>query len=453
MNHLLEVHLPTLWRVARKNGWTAYLVGGFPRDQILGISSDEADVVALEGRGVDLARAFAAEVGGGQPMIFPRFGTAHFRTPNGALFEFVSARSERYTQDTRKPEVATAEIAADVWRRDFTVNTLLLDADNKLIDLTGMGISDLNAKVLRTPSDPASAFDEDPLRMLRAARFVAQLGLLPADGLALAISRKAERIKPPVVSVERVTEELKRLLRARHPEPGLRLAMDTGILGQLIPELESCRGIGIGGYHDRDVWEHTVAVVDGSPADLVTRLAALLHDIAKPVTQDPLGQRPLFKDHERVGAQMAEAIVHRLRFSTDECRRVRRLVELHLRPVFLEPSAKDAAVRRLMRAADEDLGRLMDLAQADIEASAYPDIDKTRRLRARMEELGQQRVRQLACPLNGHELMGLAGLPAGPWIHRAKQAILEAIIEDEIGDTKADALTYLSSHPELLESR
>ena len=451
MNDRVRAHLPELRRVASECGYTAYVVGGYPRDVQLGVDVTEADVVVEDGHGVDLARSFSAAVGGAPPIIFERFGTAQVRLRDGSLFEFVSARSESYRPDSRKPMVQPAGIKADIWRRDFTINTLLLDMSGQTTDPTGLALEDIRARLIRTPADPQMAFADDPLRMLRAARFMAQLGFDLEEGTAAAIGAQAHRIRPPVVSVERINMELRKLLTSEHPAQGLQAMMRHGLVAELLPELEACRGIGKGGYHDRDVWDHTVAVVAGVPADLITRMAALLHDVGKPVTLAPAGLRPMFKDHERVGAAMAEQIMRRLRFSTDETQRVSRLVALHLRPAFLEPSAGDAAVRRIIRAAGSDLGSLMDLANADVAASAYPDRDKVARLRRRMADIGVDKVTQMRSPLNGHELMALAGRGPGPWLGRAQTALLEALVDGLIDATKESAGDYLRLHPELLE--
>ena len=324
-------------------------------------------------------------------------------------------------------------LAEDVWRRDFTVNALCQSLDGEVIDITGLGITDLLAGVLRTPLDPAETFAEDPLRMYRAARFVARLGFALAPGTIEAMRAQAARTS--ILSIERVSDELRRMLVAPYPSAGIAVLRDGGLLELVLPELVAAIGIEQGGYHTDDVYGHTLATVDAAPADLVTRTAALLHDIAKPPTHAVAADgRHTFYDHPQIGADMARAILTRWRFSNDEINDVSQLVRLHLRPIqYDRESFGDAAVRRLIRDAGPLRARMLDLARAD---TRRPPIRPSRS--STSSTSGWHGSTPAAwCPrwptrCSGEELMAMAGRGPGPWVGRAKAAIREAVIEGTI---------------------
>lgn len=448
----LEDLLESIDAAARILEVEAYLVGGFVRDRLLGgAHGKDIDLVTVGMDPMPLLAAVASHFGWHPPERFERFGTAQIR--GGAwIVEGVRARAERYDPESRKPDVRPGTLVEDVRRRDFTVNALCQSFDGEIIDITGQGVSDLLAGVLRTPLDPAETFAEDPLRMYRAARFVARLGFRLAPGTIDAMREQASRSS--ILSVERVSDEIRRLLVAPHPGAGIAVLRDGGLLDLVLPELLAGIGVEQGGYHTHDVYGHTIGTVDAAPPDLVTRTAALLHDIAKPVTHvvAPDG-RHTFYDHPQIGAEMARTILTRWRYSNDEISDVSRMVRLHLRPIqYDRESFSDTAVRRLIRDAGTLRGKLLDLARADTKASAYPTLEELDELEQRMARLDAGGVvSAMADPLSGDDLMALAGRGPGPWVGLAKAAIREAVIDGTIppGD-HALAHAWVEAHPEIL---
>jgi poly(A) polymerase len=449
--------LETLGDVAARLGVEAYLVGGFVRDRLLGrpLGKDIDLVTVGAGDGaVDLLAGLARGFGWSRPQQFERFGTVQVRG-DGFIVEAVRARRERYDPGSRKPDVEPGTLEEDIRRRDFTVNALAQDFHGRVIDLTRRGLEDLHAGVLRTPLDPSDTFDEDPLRMFRGARFVAQLGFTLADGVVEAMRAQAHRARPPTVSVERIRDELARLLTSPHPRAGMEVLREGGLLAQVLPELEAMIGVEQSGWHCYDVHDHTMHALDHSPPDLVTRLAVLLHDVGKPPTHAVAEDgRHTFHDHPTLGAEMAEGILERLRFSGDEIRDVATLVRLHLRPIqYTRDTHGDAAVRRLIRAAGPLRERMLDVARADTLASSYPGTAGIDELARRMDLLDQDGgFSRPVPPLDGHTIMRIAGRGPGPWIGRVQAALTEAMLDGEFppGDAAA-AEAWLRAHPELLE--
>ena len=448
----IEAVLEAIAAAAGTLGVEVYLVGGFVRDRLLGKElTKDVDLVTVGADPMPLLAAVASGFGWHPPERFERFGTAQIRG-GPFVIEGVRARAERYDPDSRNPDVRPGTLEEDVLRRDFTVNALCQTLDGAVIDITGMGIADLRAGVLRTPLDPAETFSEDPLRMYRAARFVARLGFALAPGTIEAMRAQAGRTS--ILSVERVSDELRRLLVAPHPRAGLEVLRDAGLLGLVLPELVAAIGVEQSGFHTHDVYEHSVIAVDKAPADLVTRTAVLLHDIGKPLTHALADDgRHTFYDHAQVGAEMARKILTRWRFSNDEIAVVSALVRLHLRPIQYDPGTfSDAAVRRMIRDAGELRSKLLDVARADTLASAYPtlaEIDELEQRMARLDAGGA--VSALQDPLNGEALMRIAGRGPGPWVGRVKAALRDAVIDGNImpGDEHA-ARAWLDEHRELL---
>jgi poly(A) polymerase len=450
----LEDVLEALGRAARSLGVEAYLVGGFVRDRLLGgRQGKDIDLVTVGSDPMPLLGAVAAGFGWHPPERFERFGTAQIR--GGAyIVEGVRARAERYDPESRKPDVRPGTLVEDVWRRDFTVNALCQTLDGEVLDITGQGLADLIAGVLRTPLDPAETFAEDPLRMYRAARFVARLGFTLAPGSIEAMRAQAARTS--ILSVERVSDEIRRMLVAPHPGAGIAVLRDAGLLDLVLPELTAAIGIEQGGFHTHDVYGHTLLTVDKTSPDLVTRTAALLHDIAKPPTHLIAEDgRHTFYDHPQIGADMARAILTRWRFSNDEIDDVSQLVRLHLRPIQYDRAAfSDAAVRRMIRDAGRLRAKMLDLARADTRASAYPTVEELDELEERMARLDAGGVvSAMADPLTGDELMRITGRGPGPWVGRTKAAIREAILEGTIvpGDAEA-ARVWFDAHREILSA-
>ena len=444
--------LDVLAQAASRAGVEAYLVGGFVRDRLLGLGDGkDIDIVCVGDDGVGMLQEVARAFGWSRPQRFEHFGTAQVRG-DGFIVESVRARAERYDPDSRRPSVRPGTLEEDVWRRDFTVNTLCQAFDGRLIDVTGRGLADLRDGVLRTPLDPGETFAEDPLRMFRAARFAARLSLTPAPGLLEAMRTDAQRWS--ILSVERIAEELRGLLVAERPSRGLELLREGGVLAAALPELAAMVGVEQSGHHLWDVWGHTVRAVDLSAARLRVRLATLLHDVGKPPCHSvaPDG-RHTFHDHPGVGADMAARILERLRFPNDTVREVATLVRLHLRPIQYQPEThSDAAVRRLVRDAGELRTDLLEVARADTRASGYPDTDAIEELEARMARLDAGgAVSRLRSPLDGNALQRIYGRGPGRWIGGLQAALEEAVLRGEVppGDPGA-AEAWLRSHPEVV---
>jgi poly(A) polymerase len=436
--------LRLLKRASADLGVRAWVVGGYVRDKILGRPHDNPDVVVEGGDALKVAERFAELAGAEPPVTFERFGTAQVTLP-GRLVEFVTARAESYAPDSRKPDVRPATLEEDLRRRDFTVNTLLMDFDGKIHDLLG-GRKDLDARILRTPADPRRTFADDPLRMLRAVRFACQLGFELAPDLLPAMRAMKIRLAPPVISVERMADELRRMLTSERPLLAIEL-LDAGeLLETILPEVAACKGVTQTGYHTHDVYGHTLLVVEHVPDDLPLRLAALFHDVGKPSTATPDGA---FTGHEIVGAKMARSALERLRFSQKEIEIVVQLVRLHLRPVYYLSEWTDGAVARLARDAGAQLDRLMALARADLAASAYPEPEKLDELQARIDAVLRERPSRLTPLVTGEDVMRVRGMGPGPEVGRIKQRLQELVIDGEVTPTREAALEYLASHPEL----
>jgi len=425
-------------------GVRAWIVGGYVRDKLLGRPHPNPDVVVVVGDALKLAEHFAELAKAEPPVTFERYGTAQVTLP-GHLVEFVTARAESYAPDSRKPDVRSATLDEDLRRRDFTINTLLMDLDGKIHDPLG-GRADLDARILRTPTDPVRTFADDPLRMLRAIRFASELGFELAPDLLPAMQEMKGRLAPPVISVERTADELRRMLTSERPQLALELLDASGLLEVILPEVAACKGVAQSGYHTHDVYGHTLLTVERVPADLVVRMAALFHDVGKPSTATPDGA---FTGHETVGAAMAKSALERLRFSQKEVEAVVLLVRLHLRPVYYRSEWSDGAVRRLARDAGEQLDRLMALARADVAASAYPEPEKLDQLQTRIEAVLHERPSRLAPVVTGEEVMRVRGIGPGPDVGRIKQRLQELVIDGEIAPTREAVLEYLASHPDL----
>jgi len=430
-----------------------YLVGGFVRDRLLGREVKDIDLLAVGDDGTRVLADIARRFDWAPPQRFERFGTGQVRG-GGFVVEVVRARAESYDASSRKPDVRPGTLAEDIWRRDFTVNALCQTLDGRIIDVTGRGLDDLRHHVLRTPLDPEQTFSEDPLRMFRAARFAAQLGFTTAPGLTAAMSRMARRSE--ILSAERVAEELRRLLTSEHPRAGLEVLRDGGLLAVWLPELESMVGVEQGGFHIYDVFDHSAHTVAGVSPDLLTRLAALLHDVGKPPTHaiDEHGKHT-FYDHAGVGATMATDLLSRLRFSNEEIAATALLVRHHLRPIQYQPKGwGDAAVRRLVRDIGDQRNRLLELARADTHASSFPDTDAIDELEQRMARLDAGgAVSHLRAPVDGNEIVRLAGgRRPGPWVGRVQRAVEEAVIDGAVPPGDADAARrWLEEHRDLFE--
>jgi putative nucleotidyltransferase with HDIG domain len=437
---------PVLKASAGALGARAFVVGGYVRDRLLGRRQPDIDVV-VEGDALKLAEEFAARAGTRPPVVFERFGTAQVRWGD-RLLEFASTRLESYAPDSRKPAVRPASLEEDLRRRDFTVNALLMDFDGHVLDPLGTGLADLDARLLRTPDDPTRTFADDPLRMLRGIRLAAQLDFQLDPPLLPAIRQLRDRARPPKLSVERATDELRKLLAGPRPRIALELLDEAGLLEILLPEVVAGKGVEQRGYHTHDVFGHTLLTVEKTPGDLITRLAALFHDAGKPRTAAPDGS---FLGHEKVGAEIARETLQRLRFSNEEVDRVAHLVRLHLRPVYYESDWSDGAVRRLIRDAGPDLDRLLDLARADLAASAYDRPEKIDELGRRVQHLTAEQPSRFRVPVSGEDVMRELSLAPGPAVGRVKRRLDDLVLEGTLAPERDGLLEYLRHHPELAE--
>lgn len=439
-----DAAFPILKEVTRDLNVRAWAVGGYVRDRLLERQNPDLDVVVEGGDALAVAERFARRTRSRRPALFPRFGTAQV-TWRDRLIEFAGARAESYAPDSRKPQVRPATLEEDLRRRDFTVNALLMDLDGGVHDPLG-GLVDLERRLLRTPRDPYETFSDDPLRMLRAIRFAAQLDFQLDDALLPAIRKLRKRARPPVLSVERVNEELRKMLTSERPRRALELLDASGLMEVLLPEVFACHGVEQGGWHTHDVYGHTLEAVEHTPADLLLRLAALFHDVGKPPTATPDGA---FHGHHEVGAQMTHEALTRLRFSNAEVDAVSRLVRLHLRPVFYGSEWGDGAVRRLARDAGDLLWPLLTLARADIAASAYPHPEKIDELEARLRSVLSETPSRMRIPITGRDIMAARGLPPGPEVGRIKVRLEELVIEGALPPDRQSLLDYLRREADL----
>jgi poly(A) polymerase len=425
-----------------------YLVGGAVRDALLGRpESDDFDLVT-SGNAIELANHLhAVGLALHVPAVYAQFGTARVTLPDATL-ELITARKESYRGESRKPTATAATYLEDALRRDFTVNTLRADLrDGTVVDTLGSAREDLRARVLRTPKDARATFSEDPLRMLRAVRFRHKLEFEYGEGVSESIRESASRLS--VISAERVRDELNKMLIGPHPDLAFADLMRSQLLHHWIPEFEAMVGVEQGSFHFLDVWNHTLLVLKNLPtsASLNLRWAALLHDVAKPVTRTLDGDgRVRFLDHETVGAEMARDILSRLRFSERDTDEISAWVRGHMRIGSAQIFTPTAA-RRLVRDFGDQTLPLLDLVEADASALRpgvrVVDIQAVRSLvRSTLEITPKE---SLQSPLSGAEIMGVTGLGPGKQVGQIKAQLSIAVVNGEIppGD-KAAAIAFLA---------
>ena len=426
-------------RVVDRMGVEAYVVGGYVRDYYLYRPSSDIDVVVV-GSGVAVAEELGKELGA-KVTIFKTYGTAMLRWRDTEV-EFVGARKESYTPESRNPQVEPGTLEDDQRRRDFTINAMAWsvngDTFGELVDPFG-GMEDLEDCIIRTPCEPDKTFSDDPLRMMRAVRFASQLGFDIDDETFDGICRQAERIK--IITKERINVELNKILASPVPSIGLTLMHNSGLLEYVLPELERMSGIERRGKHaHKDNFEHTMKVLDNVAKrtdDLWVRWAALLHDIGKPTTKayDPK-HGWTFHQHEVVGSKMVPQIFRRLKLPMNEPMRfVQKLVFLHMRPIVLsEDLVTDSAVRRLLFEAGDDIEKLMTLCEADItsgiDAKVKQFLKNFQLVRAKMQDLEERdRVRNFQPPITGDIIMKTYNLPPCSAIGEIKEVIKNAILD------------------------
>lgn len=442
--------------IAHATGHRLYLVGGFVRDVLMGRAGNDIDFT-VEGSGVEFAKVVAHEFKS-HAVIFERFGTA--MVPVGEYkLEFVGTRKEEYSEDSRKPIVTDGTLEDDLRRRDFTVNAMAVRVggpeSGRLIDLFD-GAGDLDRRLLRTPLDPHTTYSEDPLRMMRAARFTAQLGFDLDLASFKAIRDLRDRIR--IISQERISDEFLKTLAAPKPSVGLALLFESGLMELIFPEVWRLEGVdlmktGKVAYAHKDVFWHTLKVVDNiarNTDNVWLRFAALMHDIAKPRTKKfREGFGWSFHGHEEVGARWQDRIFRRMKLPMKQAEYVATLVRLHHRPmVLVDEGVTDSAIRRLLVDAGENLDDLFTLCRADITSR---DPKKTQRylenydrVIERIQEVREKdALRAFQSPVRGEEIMEICGLRPSKTVGVLKSAIEEAILDGRIPNDYDAALAYL----------
>jgi poly(A) polymerase len=409
-------------------GHQLYLVGGWVRDLVMGRLAPETDAdLATDATPAETSRLLRgwAEA---QYLVGVRFGTVGARR-HGRLFEVTTFREERYPEDERKPAVSFAkDIQTDLSRRDFTINAMAIRLpDGEFVD-PFEGVKDLAAKRLDTPLDPEIAFSDDPLRMLRAARFISQLGVTPTPRVVEAIERMRERLR--IVSAERIRDELDKLLLGESPGAGLASLVETGLAEEFLPELPALQLEQDPVHRHKDVLRHTFAVIERLEPDQVLRLAGLLHDVGKPSTREITPEGVSFHHHEVVGARMAEERLRELRYPNAVVEDVRKLVELHLRFHGFGEGWTDAAVRRYVRDAGPLLDKLNQLTRADCTTRDPKRAERFVLLQDELEEriarlAEQENLEAMRPTLDGRQVMERLGLEPGPVVGEALAFLME----------------------------
>ncbi len=448
--------LQTIGRAADTLGIRARVVGGYVRDKVLERPTKDADIVC-EGDGIllahEVAKAFSP-----RPTVafFKAFGTAQIRLANGFEVEFVGARKESYRGESRKPDVEAGTFEEDEARRDFTINALSIplgkDAVLEVHDPFG-GLQDLAQKIIRATQEPDVIFSDDPLRAMRAARFAAQLGFEIEGETRAAMKRTASRLS--IISQERITDELNKIILSPKPSVGFIPLYDAGLLHRFFPQLPALAGVEMmEGKGHKDNFYHTLQVLDNVAVrseNLWLRWAAILHDIAKPATKkfEP-GKGWTFHGHDAVGERMVPKIFKALKLPLGEqMRYVAKLVGLHLRPISLsKEDITDSAMRRLLVDSGEDLEDLMMLCESDItsknETKVRRYLQNFALVKERLIEVEENdAMRAWQPPLSGDDIMQLFGLPPGREVGTLKQAVRDAILDGDIPNTREAAKDFV----------
>ena len=449
-------------KVAQENNQTVYIVGGYVRDLLMQRKAPTDIDFVTEQNGIELAKAVGKELGDLKVSVFKTYGTAMIKYKDLDL-EFVGARKESYSEDSRKPAVETGTLEDDQKRRDFTVNALAisLNAENfgELIDPFN-GREDMQNKILRTPLEPAQTYSDDPLRMMRAIRFASVLHFEIEKNSLEAIKQEAERIK--IVSMERIMVEFNKIMLSEKPSVGLKLMEETTLLEKIIPELTALRGIEeVEGQTHKDNFWHTLEVVDNiskNTDNLWLRWAALLHDIGKAPTKkfvEKIGWT--FHGHEFLGSKMVKNLFTRLKLPLGpDMKYVQKMVKLSSRPIALiDDGTSDSALRRLLFDAGEDLEDLFTLCKADITTKNASKQEKFKKnfeyVAKKIKEVEEKdHVRNFQPPISGEEIMEMFSLKPGREIGILKEKVKEAILEGEIANDKDEARNFVIKEAKIL---
>ena len=449
-------------KVAQENNQTVYIVGGYVRDLLMQRKAPTDIDFVTEQSGIELAKAVGKELGDLKVSVFKTYGTAMIKYKDLDL-EFVGARKESYSEDSRKPAVETGTLEDDQKRRDFTVNALAisLNAENfgELIDPFN-GREDMQNKILRTPLEPAQTYSDDPLRMMRAIRFASVLHFEIEKNSLEAIKQEAERIK--IVSMERIMVEFNKIMLSEKPSVGLKLMEETTLLEKIIPELTALRGIEeVEGQTHKDNFWHTLEVVDNiskNTDNLWLRWAALLHDIGKAPTKkfvEKIGWT--FHGHEFLGSKMVKNLFTRLKLPLGtDMKYVQKMVKLSSRPIALiDDGTSDSALRRLLFDAGEDLEDLFTLCKADITTKNASKQEKFKKnfeyVAKKIKEVEEKdHVRNFQPPISGEEIMEIFSLKPGREIGILKEKVKEAILEGEIANDKDEARNFVIKEAKIL---
>jgi poly(A) polymerase len=437
--------------------YPTYVVGGFVRDFLLKRKKDKTDIdFVCVGNGMKLAELVTHKLGKNASFkVFKNFGTAMIYY-KGEDYEFVGARKESYRSDSRKPIVENGTLEDDQNRRDFTINAMAIQLNTEnygtLIDPFN-GQKDLKNQIIRTPLDADITYSDDPLRMMRAIRFATQLNFIIEDKSLASISRNAERLA--IISQERITEELNKIILTNKPSDGFKLLFDTKLLHQFFPLMCKLHGVEFIGKHGhKDNFYHTLEVLDNisiNTSNLWLRWAAILHDIAKPQTKKyEEGHGWTFHAHEFIGSKMVPKIFKKLKLPLNEkMKYVKKIVLLHLRPIVLaQEVVTDSAIRRLLFDAGDDIDDLMILCDADITSKNEKKVKKYLKnfqlVRKKLKEVeAEDHIRNFQPPIDGRAIMNLFKIDAGKEIGTLKNAIKEAILDGKVNNNKEDALAFI----------
>jgi len=443
----------TISSLAANRQVKVYIVGGYVRDIILNRERSEIDFLVI-GDGPEFAQDLADKLKVDKVNIFKNFGTAHFNYKS-TDFEFVGARKESYDRTSRNPVVAIGTFEDDINRRDFTINTLAISLNEsnfgELVDIFN-GYTDIQNGIIKTPLNPLETFDDDPLRILRAFRFASQLSFHVDSQILEAAEKLSARLN--IISQERITEELLKILASDKPSIGLKLMFDTKVMHVVFPEIANLAGIEQRkDYHHKDVFLHTCEVVDNiskATDNIWLRFAALVHDIAKPQTKRFVeGTGWTFHGHEEMGARMMKKIFTRLKLPLVNIDYIEKLIRLHLRPIALVSEiVTDSAIRRLCANAGEYLDDLITLCRADITSKNPAKISKYLNnyniVMQKVKDVQERdNLRAFQSPVNGKEIMKICNIKPSKTVGDIKRAIEEAILDGKISNTYNEAFQYL----------